>query len=286
MRRKLVAVAVAALAPVVAMLGYNEYAMRQQRTEEVRAQATQAARQASSEVERIVEGLRSLLTAVASMPFVRHAYAPACNEALEALAGKVPNIRTIFVLAPDGKPICGSLEMPAGTTFADREYFQRAIETKDFVVGGYTKSRISNDPVLPLAIPVLNGDVVTAVVVSGVRLDWLQNRITERGVPPGNAVTLADGAGTIVARVPYPERFVGTVIPEDYRKLVHAKQPGIVDVVSQDGTRRILGYRPVTESSPLYVSAGVSTSEAFAPINRSTINNSIGIALGALVALG
>jgi cytochrome c-type biogenesis protein CcmH/NrfG len=64
MRRKLVAVAVAALAPVVAMLGYNEYAMRQQRTEEVRAQAAQAARQASSEVERIVEGLRSLLMAV------------------------------------------------------------------------------------------------------------------------------------------------------------------------------------------------------------------------------
>ncbi|ANL75714.1 hypothetical protein AMC83_PE00301 (plasmid) [Rhizobium phaseoli] len=107
MRRKLVAVA--ALAPVVAMLSYNEYAMRQQRTEEVREQASQAARQASSEVERVVEGLRSLLIAVTSMPSIRHADAAACNEALTSPAAKVPNIRTIFVLAPNGKPICGSV---------------------------------------------------------------------------------------------------------------------------------------------------------------------------------
>jgi hypothetical protein len=43
-------VAVAALAPVVAMLGYNELAMRSQRDAEVRAQATQAAGKASTEV--------------------------------------------------------------------------------------------------------------------------------------------------------------------------------------------------------------------------------------------
>lgn len=55
--------------------------------------------------------------------------------------------------------------------------------------------------------------------------------------------------------------------------------------MSQDGTRRILGYRPISATSPLYVSAGFSTAEAFAPINRSTINNSIGIGVGALLAL-
>ena len=129
MRLKLVAVAVAALAPVVAMLGYNEYAMRQQRGDEVRAEAAQAARQASSEVERIVEGLRSLLIAVTSMPSVRHLDVPVCNEALKSLAANVPNIKTIFILSPDGRPICGSVAIPASTNFADRPYFRKAIET-------------------------------------------------------------------------------------------------------------------------------------------------------------
>jgi two-component sensor histidine kinase len=286
MRLKLVAVAVAALAPVVAMSGYNEYAMRQQRTDEVRAQAAQAARQASSEVERIIEGLRSLLTAVTAMPSIRHLDAPMCNEALKNLGASVPNIRTLFVVRPDGSPLCGSAEFPAGVAFGDRDYFKQAIEKKDFVVGRYTKSRFSGSPVLPIALPVMEGDAIIAVVVSGVRLDWLQTRIAERGVAPGNAVTIADGDGTILARVPLPDRFVGTVIPNEYQGLVHAAAPGVVQLTSQDGTERILGYRPISlPRSPLYVSAGFSTNEAFAPINRASITNIVGIAVGALVSL-
>ncbi|MDM9627725.1 sensor histidine kinase [Rhizobium sp. S152] len=286
MRLKLVAVAVAALAPVVAMLAYNEYAIRQERAAEVRANAAQAARQASSEVERIVEGVRSLLVAVSSMPSVRHLVAPVCNEALTSLASSVPNIRTLFVLRPDGTPVCGSAAMPAGADFADRDYFKEAVASKGFVVGRYTKSRISGSPVLPLAFPIIEGGAVTAVVVSGIRLDWLQTRITERGVAQGNAVTLADRDGTIVARVPLPERFVGTVIPDDYQKLVHADAPGVIEVRSQDGTDRVLGYRPISlPNSPLYVSAGFSMAEAFAPINRATVTNVVGIAVGALISL-
>ena len=286
MRLKLVAVAVAALAPVVAMLGYNEYAMRQQRSEEVRAQAAQASRQAASEVERIVEGLRSMMVAVTSMPSVRTGDALLCNDALKSLAASVPNIRTLFVLSPQGKPVCGSVDIPGGVDFQDREYFQSALHSKGFAVGVFTNSRISDIPVLPLAMPVLEDGDVKAVVVSGIRLDWLQSRITERGVAPGNAVTLADRNGTIVARVPLPERFVGTVIPDPFKKLIHADKPGVVEVKSQDGTNRVLGYRPISlPTSPLYVSAGFSTEEAFAPINKATINNSIGIGVGALVAL-
>lgn len=141
MRLKLIAVAVAALVPVVTMLGYNEIVMRQQRNDEVRALAGQAARQASSEVERIIEGLRSLLVAITSMPAVRHLDTAACNEALASLASSVPNIRTIFVLRPDGSAVCGSTPMPAGTSFADRDYVRDAVASKGFVVGGYTKSR-------------------------------------------------------------------------------------------------------------------------------------------------
>lgn len=286
MKFKLVAVAAAALVPVVGMLGYGEYAIRQQRGEEIRLQAAQAARQASSEVDRIVEGLRSLLLAVSSMPSVRHLDGPACNEALQSLAGNVPNISTIFVLRPDGSPVCSSIEIPPGTSFTDRGYFQQAIESKAFVVGAYTKSKLTGQAVLPLAMPLVEGDAVIGTVVSGIPLIWLQNRITERGVVSGNAVTLADSEGTIVARVPLPERFVGTIIPESFRRLIHADQPGVVEVRSQDGTERVLGYRPIAlPGSPLYVSAGFSTTEAFAPINKSTLINALGIALGALVAL-
>ncbi|MBB3649610.1 two-component sensor histidine kinase [Rhizobium sp. BK619] len=285
MRLKLVAVAVAALAPVVAMLAYNEVALRHQRNEEVRASAAQAARQASSEVERIVEGLHALLVSVSAMPSVRHLDVQACNEALKSVAESIPNIRTIFVVGLDGRPVCGSMAFPDGVVFSDRDYFKQTLETKDFSVGTYTQSRLSDRPVLPLAMPLMEGESVKALIVSGIRLDWLQNRITERGVAPGNAVTIADGKGTIVARVPLPEQFVGTVIPDEYQHLIHAEQPDVIEVTSQDGTARILGYRPIAlPSSPLYVSAGFSKPEAFAPINRATLMNTLAIIGGALFA--
>lgn len=55
---------------------------------------------------------------------------------------------------------------------------------------------------------------------------------------------------------------------------------------SQDGTERVVGYRPISlPGSPLYVSAGFSTTEAFAPINRATITHVVGIVIGAPVSL-
>ncbi|MBD9454275.1 MULTISPECIES: cache domain-containing protein [unclassified Rhizobium] len=285
MKLKLVAVAAAALAPVVAMLVYNEVALRAQRNEEVRANAAQAARQASSEVDRIIEGVRAMLVSVSAMPAVRHLDAASCNESLKSVAENVPNVRTIFVLDTTGSPVCSSQQIPAGTTFADRDYLKGVIVSRQTVVGTYTMSRISDTAVLPIAMPLMEGDNLKGVVVTGVRLDWLQNRITERGVSPGNAVTIADGKGTILARVPFPERFVGTVIPDKFQSLIHADEPGVIDVTSQDGTERILGFRPIAlPGSPLYVSAGFSKEEAFAQINRSTLANMLGIAGGVLLA--
>ncbi len=286
MRRKLVAVALAALAPVVAMLGYNEYALRQERSEEIRTSAERAARQASSEVERTIEGLHSLLIAVAAMPSVRDLDRQTCTQAIVAVAEKVASIRMIFVLDAQGRAVCGTPGVGEGAGFSDRAYFREALSTKDFVVGTYTQSRMSSSAVLPLAMPVVEKGKVVAVVVTGIRLDWLQNRIAERGIARGNAVTLADTNGTILARVPLPERFVGTVIPDPFKSLTHSASPGVIEVTSQDGTERILGYRPIAlPSNPLYVSAGFSKAEAFGPINRATLMNLLGITLGALCAL-
>ncbi|HEV7435159.1 MAG TPA: HWE histidine kinase domain-containing protein [Pseudorhizobium sp.] len=282
MKLKLVAVAIAALAPVVTMLAFNEVATRYQRNEEVRAGAVQAAIQASSELQRIVEGTHSLLIAATAMPSVQALDQLGCSKALRSVASRVQNIGTIFVLDPQGKMVCGSADAPV-TDFADRDYFKSAIETMEFVVGTHTNSRIADVRVLPVALPILESGSVKAVVVTGIRLDWLQSRLAARGVLEGNAVTVADGNGTILARIPYPERFVGTVIPETYQSLVHSHVPGVVEVRSQDGTERILAYRPISlPTNPLYVSAGFSRDEAFAPINRATIINSLAIVGGAL----
>lgn len=54
---------------------------------------------------------------------------------------------------------------------------------------------------------------------------------------------------------------------------------------SQDGTERVLGYRPIKlPQEPLYISAGFSTDKAFTRINRITLVNALAIIGGVLLA--
>ncbi|OJF97776.1 sensor histidine kinase [Pararhizobium antarcticum] len=162
---------------------------------------------------------------------------------------------------------------------------KRALEADGLVVGEYTIARVSSAAILPMAIALKEGDETVGVLATGVTLDWLEEQILARGVAPGGAMTIADSKGVILARNPDPARFVGTKIPSTYQHLILASKPGTTEVLSQDGTRRIMGYIPVSAKNPLYVSAGISRDVAFAPVNRATLTGLAMTAVGTALAL-
>ena len=89
----------------------------------------------------------------------------------------------------------------------------------------------------------------------------------------------------ILAREPFPDRFVGTRIPSAYLRLVSAFAPGTLEVSSQDGTNRILGYYPpASNAAGLYVSAGISTADFYADLNHSTYISLAIVFLGVIAA--
>lgn len=285
MKKRLFAVAAAALVPTLGLLIYNEVASRFKRYEELNVQAAASARLASSEIGRILEGTRSLLIAVSAIPSVNDLTSEGCSETLNSVASRIPQTGAILLIDGQGKLVCDSQGHPTGTDFSERSYVQQALEANDLVVGEYTISKLTGAAVLPITMPIRRDNKVVAVLGTGIRLSWLQQRINERGVQPGGAVTIADRNGTILARVPFPERFVGTRIPEQFQPLLTAKTSGTAEVMSQDGTERILGYEPITSSRPLYVSAGLSTKEAFAEINRASWAAALTLLVSTLIAI-
>lgn len=286
MRKRLFAVAATALLPAIGLLAYNELASRQQREAEIHAQASQAVRQAASEADQILEGARSLLIAASVIPGVAELDAPACTASLSRVTENLTMTGAILVIGRDGKLVCDSHGSSPGIDFSDRAYVMDALTSQALVVGNYTVSKITGVAVLPVSIPLRQAGETVGVIATGIRLDWLQRRIAERGVSgEGGAVTLADRDGTILARQPLPERFVGSKIPPAYLHLIGASAPGTMDIVSQDGTERIMGFRPVTPASPIYVSAGLSKREAFATVNRVTLTGLTMLILSALLAV-
>jgi PAS domain S-box-containing protein len=261
-----------ALLPAILLQAYNEVERRDARQAEIRDLALRQAEQAASEIGQIVEGVRNVLLTVAEEPAVRALDTPACVAFLATLLPRLPQLASIVALDFDGKARCRQDTPPADLRFADRAYFRDAIASADFVVGEYTESRISGRQVLPLALPLRDGAGRTiGVLAASLDLRWLTDHLRERSVPMGGSITVADQNGVIIAREPLPERFIGTRIPDAFLPLVNAPAPGALEVTSQDGTRRMLGYVPAARSpAGIYVSAGLSTEQAFAEVNRAT----------------
>ena len=124
-------------------------------------------------------------------------------------------------------PGAGRTLPPADLRFDDRFYFKEAIETGQFVIGEYTDDRVLQVPVLPVALPLKDhGGRIIGVVAAALDIKWLGSRLAERALPRGGSLTVGDRNGRILAREPFPERFVGTFIPDNFLSQFHARNLG------------------------------------------------------------
>lgn len=284
MKKRLFAVALAALIPATGMLIYNELWYRAQRNAEIHNEALQGSKQVASEVDRIFEGVRSLLIATSVVPSVTGEETTRCNSVLAEIANAVQSIASMSMVAPDGTVLCSSLPDRNGTNVADRSYFRRALETEDFVVGGYTKGRISASDVLPIAKSIRRGGKLRGVLVAGLKLSWLQARIQERGTLADWFISIADKDGVVVARTPPLPSAIGTTISPEFAHLLHEPRPGTLEAKTRDGVLRIIGYQPVSDDSPLYIATGFSKATAFESVNRGTLMAALLILLSGMLA--
>src|SRR5690348_16596199 len=118
--------AVIGLLPVFAVVGLLEIQLRDAREQEVREIVLRQSRQANSEIERLAEGMRTLLTAVVTAPVVTAPDPAGCSAYLAALVASLPQLSGIAVFDTAGDPVCQDAPRPR-RNYADRDYFRRAV---------------------------------------------------------------------------------------------------------------------------------------------------------------
>jgi two-component sensor histidine kinase len=287
MKWRLFAVAATAIFPTLVSLGYNEFSVRQTYMADVYSEALRGSRLSQFEVEQVIDEVAAVLWATTTIDAVASHSGAACVDILERLVKNDPAIASISMIGLDGHVLCSSETEPDSASYADKSYFKLALATKSRAVGELVMDEGAKQFELPISVPVrgAKGELI-GVLAADMPIAWLGDRIRERGVATGAALTIADRDGYIIARNPYPERFVGTRIPDAFMAKVHADKPGTMAVISQDGTRRILGYQPPAAGTlGLYVSAGVSEEEAFALVDRTTASGVMAILSGLMLGL-
>jgi hypothetical protein len=240
------------------MLFYNIAATRIDKQRELHVEALRSGELAALEMRRIVTGLENVLMALSAAPVVQRFDGPECRTYLARVSRRMPEFSGISVVNADGVIVCRKEVKGVGTTLKDRPHFQEVMASGKFALGVFTKGRITGAQVLPIAVPIRSDEgKIEGAVIGALDLKWLGQRLRDREFAGNNALTIADRDGVIIAREPKSETFVGTRIPDAFQHLVHADKPGTLEITSQDGTRRIIGYSPATVSPVgLYVSAG------------------------------
>jgi len=287
--KRIIGLVALALMPALAIQGYNEYALRSARGEAVRGEAMRAARSVAADLGQFGRGTRQVLGILAEVPEIQGKDPESCTAYLRTLLGKVPGAFFFGVADTDGSIVCNTLGTARGAyNLADRGYFQDAMRTGGFTVGGFVTGRITKRPTWQFAqaIPGTDGRPI-GVVVASIDLDHLAGHQAWAGLPPDATLTVADRNGSILLRLPDHAEWVGKSLPSAFWSAVSGNRGKVMDLPGLRGNIRITGIAAATpdDLDAVTVAVGLSPAAAFADIDAATQRGVILIILGALGAL-
>jgi len=278
-----------AVVPALALALYTNLEERRLKAAHVQDDALRLARLVSADHERLIEGARQLLVALARLPAVRDGDRAACGALFPDLLKQYPSYANLGVIDPDGMLMCSGIA-GAAPSLGDRIYFRRALETRDFAVGEYQIGRLTRKATVNFGYPVLDrAGRVRAVVFSALDLAWVNQLAAQAQLPPGSVLTITDRRGTILVRYPDQAQWLGKPMSDSLMKAVLAQQGvGTTQAPGEDGIPRLFSFARLGRagaSPDAYVSVGIPTAVAFAGADRILARNLTALGLVALVAL-
>ncbi|HME20667.1 MAG TPA: response regulator [Acetobacteraceae bacterium] len=289
---RLLLVVLTCLLPVILLGIWVEYSHWEERRAQLGDLSLQQAQLLNGDIDSITDGARTLLSAIAQFDEVRDA-TPTCGERLRATQRGLPMFAFVALLDADGLLICASESALRLAEGARPQWVGDAIVTKGFAPGRFSTAAGVSDGFLPFTFPLAeiypDRDGVLVAGLDLKRLSEHLSRLRQTGSPflAGSVLTVADSDGVILARSSRHEDFVGKRFPPQAMALVTAPQAGIKRLKSIDGTTRVIGYIPISQSPVgLMVASGFDEAAMMADINRASLRGGLllaGVAIGALL---
>lgn len=238
---------------------------------------------------REIEDAHRLLMTLSSFLAPRLGDMERCSAHLGELLTQHPHYLNFGLIGTNGHLLCSALPSGAGLDLSDRDYFQRALKGSGLAVGAYNQGRISGKPSINFGYPVHDAEGrVQAVAYAAMDLAWLNALAAHAELPKGATLTVVDREGTILARYPDPDLWVGKVIPNTdiFRAILKTEDEGVVEGVGLDGIRRLFAYTPLDDSPhATFLYTGIPTTTVYEDANRALWRNLIALGMVSVLAL-
>lgn len=297
LRTRLILLVVIATLPAFGLIVWTSFEDRQKERDHAEEKATSLAQVIAREQDQFVEGTRQLLGVLAGLSAQsynsgtnRPIDSEACGRAFTGMLAQDERYANMGIVAPDGLVICSGVPSSTPVNVSDRPWFQEAVTTKQFAIGDYQIGRITKLPTINFGYPVVDANnEVRAVMSAAVDLDWLNAQVAKASLPSDTTLTVFDRHGTVLARVPDPEVWVGTsAADEPIGQAVLSVREGSAELDGLDGRQRLYAFTPFggADGDDAYVAVGISSASAYAGINQTLQRNLALLGMAALLAIG
>lgn len=274
LRARLLLILVLTLLPVYGLILYFIIETRQQAADNALRDASSLTRLVALEQKNLIEFGRQQLLNLAQLPVVRHPdWVSLCNQTFAGMLKNNPLFANIGVIAPDGTIRCSAIPFSGHIDLSDRGYFREVMRTHALALGSYQVGRVTGKSSANLAYPLLDAaGKPQAVVFIALDLGMLANRLIKTIDPPsGTTLAIVNNHGTILARQPDPEKWVGKSLPDaPLTDAVFARnQEATLQVAGIDGVERLYVFKPFysTATEQIYVMAGIPTATVYGNAN-------------------
>ena len=240
-------VAIASL-PLLFLTMASALEHRRHLEEEITGRSVALVGNLAAEVERLVDSSRLVLTALARVPEIADRTPGACSAFARDILEDFPQFTNLGVVTNDGRVYCSGLESigtpeePAPLDGrASEAAIRAALESRTFAVGGYSVGRESLRVVVPVALPLDNGE---GVVFAATDLTWVGDALLRfAALPDGAVLALSTPEGMELTRSP-ADRTAPHVISPAFLSAVASSREGEGGALRVGGTtgNRLVAY--------------------------------------------
>lgn len=282
LRVRLVILVLLAVIPALVLILYTARVQRLVARESCHENLSRIASLTAADLSGVLEAAQQLLRGLSQFREIRGGDSSDCSAVMTKLLGMYSFYSALAVASPDGHVTCIGSPLTNPVSVADRNWFQQAIQSRDFVVGGAQEDRLSGARSIHLAYPIEDGGRVQSVVFAALNLRYVSGRAGLVRLPEGASLVVADRNGAVLAASP------GGASESSLPKATVYRVRGTTELADTTGQPRIYAFCPVggkSGAADAYVSVSMPKEAALAEANEHLAHNLIGLAVVSLLAL-
>jgi signal transduction histidine kinase len=289
-RSRVLLLVLLALVPAFGLNVQVSTQLRRLAASQTRESALQSVKAAASNYQQLIEGVHQFLIVLAQLPAVHDSNADTCSAFLLSLLRQYPHYDSLIVVWPNGHVHCSTDLVSDPTDFSRQYVFQHVLLARDFSISEYRTARFSGKGVLTFAYPLLDKiGQVEAVLLATLDVNSLEQRSLQPVMVPGSTIMAIDRTGTIVARYPDSDKWVGRQETEApiIRIILGERREGTAEAIGEDNVLRLYAFTPLpgVPENDVFVVFGVPTATAYAEVNQVLDRTLIALGLVTVVAL-